>query len=119
MKQEFIDALEHAIEFSRRKEKIKGTEWHDEFVSIQFNFGENMPKWDCIISVEWNDWSNYERSYVIQFRKWYPRLRKYSLCETIRCQDEYHVNEMFASSQRKELRRKLKKIIMFAKNERS
>ena len=105
-------ALERVVAKCDLPKAIKGEDWLEMFYDIHRLVAKNEPSWYCKIECTWAMRNDKERYYEITFGRWSARLNRYSTWETIQVIDERFKDEVLRVAQRKEAKRKIRKIII-------
>ena len=105
-------ALERVAAKCDLPKAIKGEDWLEMFYEIHRQVALNEPTWQCEVSFTWEMNSNKSRYYSISFGRWSPRLNRFSTWETIQVIDERFKDEVLRVAQRKEAKRKIRKIVI-------
>ncbi|MBR4238041.1 MAG: hypothetical protein IKQ03_01275 [Prevotella sp.] len=113
---EFIESIESVRQWCNDKPLITGEEWLKKFSDIAMLVDKHLPKWHCWVLTAFDPMKGKPRYYEITIAKWYPRTRDFSLWERSTCRDERLISASDKACQRRELRRKLKKIIKLLEN---
>ena len=111
MNEEFIKSIESVRRWCNDARVIKGEEWLKAFSEIAMLVDKHLPKWHCWVLTAFDPMKGKPRYYEITIAKWYPRTRDFSVWERASCRDERLISAHDIENQRRELRRKLKKII--------
>ncbi|MBR5656353.1 MAG: hypothetical protein IKW98_06690 [Prevotella sp.] len=112
MTKELRLALEKVIAKCDLPKPIKGEEWLRMFYEIQKLVDVELPEWFIDVALTKALGGKRSRYYELKAGKWYPRLNRYSTWESIQCFDERYKDDYLVDTQRKEVKRKIRKLII-------
>lgn len=105
-------ALERVIAKCDLPKPIKGEDWLRMFYEIIQLADKELPDWHFEMHFSLAMGGSRSRYYELKAGKWYQRLNRYSTWESIQCFDERYKDDYLVDTQRKEVKRKIRKLIM-------
>lgn len=117
MKEKLIKEIEKLMERCAKPQPIRGEDWLCMFYEISTLAARCLPEWQCQLSFTYEMNGKRSRYFELTVARWYPRINRFSTWERITCQDERYKDDYLVETQRKELKRKLKKIMLRLKDE--